>query len=178
MAPKTLPSRDLVRQLLNYDPASGEFTWRHRPQEMFPTFKGFKIWNGKYADKKAGGTMTRGYRTITVEYESFLGHRLAWLLMHGEPVPAQIDHINRNPSDNRISNLRAATYSQNIANTGMWSHNRSGFRGVHSYFNRFYAQIRHEGRTIYLGSFLTIEEARDAYRAAAVRLFGEFANTD
>jgi hypothetical protein len=49
MARKTLPSQDLVRQLLEYNPASGVFTWRHRPSEMFISKRGFAVWNAQHA---------------------------------------------------------------------------------------------------------------------------------
>jgi len=90
-----------------------------------------------------------------------------------------VDHINRDPLDNRRSNLRICDRSQNQCNVGILSSNTSGFKGV-SKSNRkgkkWRADIQVRGRRVALGCFFTIEEARIAYQSAADELHGEFAN--
>ena len=86
---------------LNYDSESGLFTWAVSP--------GQRIKIGAIA-----GTFTKkGYRTILLKGKQYLAHRLAWRFYYGMDPTAQIDHINRVRDDNRISNLRIATHTQN-----------------------------------------------------------------
>ena len=178
MAPKTLPSRDLVRQLLHYDAATGVFTWLPRPREMFTSRRQFLYWNGRYVGKPAGCTERYGYRVIHLDPKTYKAHRLAWLYIHDEPVPAEIDHIDGDKGNNRISNLRAATPGQNQANTGTSPLNFLGIKGVRAYKGSFRAHIRFDGIGMHLGTFKTVEEAAEAYQEAAVRLHGEFARWD
>jgi hypothetical protein len=90
----------------------------------------------------------------------------------------QTDHKNRNGLDCRKSNLRIATRSQNVCNTGIRSDNLTGYRGVHFVKDRNYyrAVIQLNGSVFYLGSFQTAEEAALAYNKRAIDLHGEFAS--
>jgi hypothetical protein len=105
-----------------------------------------------------------------------MAHRLVWLWAHSEWPPDDIDHINGNRDDNRFSNLRLASRTQNNANSQVRRDNTSGVKGV--YWNRagrcWQAQIGFQGRVLPLGSFATIEDARNARLAAEQRYFGEF----
>ncbi|HRH44698.1 MAG TPA: HNH endonuclease signature motif containing protein [Pyrinomonadaceae bacterium] len=89
------------------------------------------------------------------------------------PDGFEVDHKNGNGLDNRKSNLRIATRSQNAAN-GSYQ-NQSGFRGVYQFGKLFMANIRFNNKTIHLGRFSTKTEAAKAYDAKAKQLFGEFA---
>ena len=103
-------------------------------------------------------------------------HRLAWMMIHGAPT-ADIDHIDGNRTNNRISNLRAATRSENLANARKHAHNTSGAKGV--YFDRqrgkYQAHITHQYKYYHLGRFDTFEQAVAARRDAAERMHGKFA---
>jgi hypothetical protein len=93
--------------------------------------------------------------------------------------PAQhCDHVNGNTRDNRRSNLRLCTRSQNMANAGRRRSNKSGFKGVSwdKAKRRFRADISVGGKAIMIGRFPTPEAAHEAYKGAAVRLHGEFAH--
>lgn len=105
------------------------------------------------------------------------GGRAAWLHFHGEWPAGDIDHINRNSSDDRIVNLRQATRQQNMANKTIHKNNKSGFKGVHLHkqTGKWRAAIRKDRTTIYLGLHITKEEAHRVYLDAASRLFGNFA---
>jgi hypothetical protein len=93
-------------------------------------------------------------------------------------IDGEIDHIDMNGLNNRRSNLRAATASQNRANMDTYRNNTSGHRGVQlRKSDRWIALIRRDNKTICLGRFDTREEAGRAYDEAAKRLFGEFART-
>ncbi len=156
-----------VREALDYDPETGNFTWRE------PLSSRAKV--GQRAGRKDG----RGYIRIGLDGFYYNGHRLAWLYVYGEWPDGGLDHRNRDKTDNRIENLRLATKSQNMANSYRRKDNASGFKGI--YFQKdkrkrpWLAQIRKDGKKFHLGYFPTPEEGHAAYAAAARRLFGEFA---
>ena len=92
----------------------------------------------------------------------------------------QIDHRDGNSKNNRLSNLRLSTHSENAANRRRYRNNASGFKGVslEARTGKWMAKITKDGRTYFLGRFPTAEEAHAAYAAKARELFGEFARTE
>jgi HNH endonuclease/AP2 domain len=156
-----------LRQVLDYDPEIGVFTWRVQPN------------NRVKAGAVAGTLADRGYRRIKIDDREYLAHRLAWLHHYCEWPPGEIDHKDNNPANNAIANLRVASRSQNCWNSRKRKDNKSGLKGVywHSPARRWSAQIKIHGRNVYLGSFATPEQAHAAYMAAAEEHFGEFART-
>lgn len=91
-----------------------------------------------------------------------------------------IDHINGNRLDNRKSNLRMCTKSQNTLNKRLSKRNTSGYKGV-SWSNTnqgWYSCIRNKGKTIPLGYYDDPIDAAKAHDKAAIKLFGEFAMTN
>ncbi|MBH3259961.1 HNH endonuclease [Serratia marcescens] len=152
---------------LHYDPDSGLFT---RLKDT-----------GSPKGKKgvvAGSLKKQGYVDIRFNGQIYKAHRLAWFYHYGEWPDGEIDHINGIKSDNRISNLRAATRAENIRNIGRRNKNRTGFKGVGNAGKKWQARITHNGSKIYLGLFDTPEEAHEAYCKAARNLHGSFANVD
>lgn len=116
-----------------------------------------------------------GYRRIKVGGRTYLAHRLAWVLHYGEWPSQRIDHINGVRHDNRIANLRLCTNSQNVAHQFKARVSASGLRGVYPERGRWCSKIVINYQPHYLGSFSTKEAAADAYRAAAIKHFGDFA---
>lgn len=104
-----------------------------------------------------------------------LAHRLAWFLTHGVWPTRPVDHINGNPADNRLVNLRLATTAQNRANSKTNKNNKSGLKGVQFRNGHWRAKITNGGVTRHLGVFETAEQAHSAYVAAASEVHGEFA---
>ena len=155
---------DRLKAVLNYDPERGLFTWRHS-----------RIGRGCRAGATAGRPNERGYLRLGIDGVRYKAHQLAWLYMTGEWPELQIDHRNNDKSDNRWSNLRLATGSQNQANRGLQRNNTSGFKGVSARRGKFAAYIKRDGKKHTLGSFDTAEEAHAAYVAAAPLFHGEFA---
>lgn len=157
-----------LRRLLDYDQETGVFTWKVQRTGSV------KI------GSPAGRRNKRGYILIGLYRRKHMGHRLAWLHVHGEWPPNEIDHINNNPSDNRLANLRLATSSQNKVNTRLQSNNTSGVKGV--YWNtshrRGQARISVNGTRLNLGSFDNIEDAAKAYQRAAIENFGPFVRSE
>ncbi len=161
-----------LREVLDYDPETGIFTWRRRQNVGQPS------WNTKFAGKVVGSTfLPKGYRVLTIENKKQLAHRIAWAHFYGEWPAKQIDHINLDKADNRIANLRAATHSENQWNRGANEKNGCGFKGVkrQSNWNSWMARITVHRKVIYLGCFPTAEAAAAAYSAAALQYHGQFA---
>lgn len=154
-----------VRDVLDYCKDTGLFHWKKR--------NGRRIRVGS----PAGSIDGWGYVQICINKRGYKAHRLAWLYVHGTWPKNQIDHINNDPSDNRLKNLREATQAQNMANRSVGINNTSGFKGVQRlwYSRQWRASIRAHGATYNLGLFDTPELAHEAYFEAAKRFFGEFA---
>ena len=154
-------TRDRLREVLEYNPSSGWFTWRKR------------IARCVHIGQTAGRFYKTGYVSITIDRKAYLAHRLAWLYMRGEWPTKDIDHKDRDRGNNAWNNLREADRSQNKVNAKD-QNSVTGFRGVIKNGMRFIAVIRWKRRRYYLGSFATPEEAHRAYRDKAKELFGEF----
>lgn len=156
-----------LRRMLSYDPGMGIFKWLVRPYVRSKSRVG----------DVAGKPTNKGYVTITTKGHRYLAHRLGWLYMTGEWPKALIDHRDLDRGNNRWSNLREATKSENMINRGAASNSKTGVKGVnkHSQCNSYCAYICVNYKRIYLGSFKTIPEAKEAYDVAAKKYFGEFA---
>lgn len=160
-------SAERLREILHYDPATGIFCFRVRR-------------GGKKPGDTAGYLDSNGYILIQVDGHTAQGQRLAWLYMHGEWPPEEIDHKNMCRSDNRFDNIRAATKSQNGMNRRKRADNTSGFKGVTRRANGggWFARIKSGDKQKYLGTFRTPDSAGAAYAEAARRLHGEFSRVD
>lgn len=90
-----------------------------------------------------------------------------------------VDHINGNILDNRLTNLRCCSISQNLRNRGKNRNNTTGYKGVVKVVRRglegYRAEIRHNYRKRYSGTFPTAVEAAMEYNRMALELHGEFA---
>jgi len=147
---------EYLRSILHYDPETGVFT-------RLKAGRGVTAIGGT-----AGARMSNGYRNISVMNRRYLAHRLAWLYVYDSWPETQIDHVNRDRSDNRILNLREATPRQNGQNKGMLISNTSGYAGVswHRLRSKWRANIKHNRVQIHLGLFESIEDAVAARKAA------------
>jgi hypothetical protein len=154
-----------LKELLHYDPETGHFTWRVS-RSRTP------------AGSRAGTPGSNGYTNIGIDGVLRLAHRLAFLYMTGA-LPPEVDHINRDKSDNRWANLRPASRRENEGNKGLLSNNTSGHRGVSWYkrTRKWSAKGKRDGRQIHLGYFDTLEEAAAAAQAWRGENFGIFAAT-
>jgi hypothetical protein len=114
---------------------------------------------------------------VKINQITFMAHRIVYALHHGrDPYPLEVDHINRNPLDNRPENLRVATRSENASNKGVQANNKSGHRGVTfcRKTGKWQAQIGHNKKCIFLGRFATPQEASEARNRAEKQIHGEF----
>jgi hypothetical protein len=124
----------------------------------------------------AGGVNSKGYRRVHIKRE-YAVHRVIWEMHHGKiPRGFQIDHIDRNPLNNRIENLRLASLGQNRANIKKLNHKNaspfiSKFKGVRrTPFNCFKVTVKQK----YIGSFKCEKEAAMAYDREAEKVFGSY----
>ena len=162
IVPRPELSAEYLRLVLHYEPETGIFTWKVRTSP--------RIKVGDIAGCPEGG----GYLQIRVCSRGYKAHRLAWLHVYGEWPKEQLDHINRNRSDNRIANLREVTNKQNQQNRSKSSNNTSGHQGVHwdKRDSKWRARIRHNQKDIYLGLFENLEEALSARKAGELKYWG------
>ena len=141
-------TQERLKELLSYDPETGIFVWVK-------------------SKKVAGCTRFDLRKKITINFKQYYAHRLAWLYMTGA-LSKDIDHIDRNPSNNQFANLRLATKSENQHNRVKQKNNKSGYKGV-LYFartGRWRANIFVNNTNMYLGFFNSALEANAAYLAA------------
>ena len=148
-------THDQLLDILTYDPVTGEF-WR----------------NGKTYKANC----KEGYVQIRIFNRLYYGHHLAWFYIHKEWA-IELDHIDRNRSNNRIHNLRKATRSQNLINASLRTDNVSGHTGVAFALRegKWRARINKDGIETHIGYFFSREEAIAARRKVAMQLYGEFA---
>lgn len=153
-----------LRELVSYDAETGAILWLVNRRNVRP---------GDVA-----GTITAyGYRRVNLLGKLCMAHRIGWALHHGAWPKGEIDHIDGNRLNNRISNLRLATHAQNARNSKARAHNSSGLKGVkaNQRTGTFGARITVNGSVKWLGSYPTAEQAHAAYVKAATILHGEFA---
>jgi len=163
---------DLAKEFLDYDENTGKLTWKNRGVDWFSNSKTpdahCKTWNTRYAGKDTGYIVTNkyGYPCIKFRFQGrlYTSSRVIWLWMTGEYPKGQIDHLNRDSTDNRWCNLRDVSPSENSRNMSMSCKNTSGVTGV--YWNKeklkWHAQCQYENRTYRIGTFDNIEDAAKA----------------
>ncbi len=156
---------DEVRVLFVYDPNSGLLRWRDRARS-------------RKADGVVGTRCKSGYLAtgliVNGKRKNYYIHRLIWLWVYGEWPPMDIDHVNRDRTDNRLANLRLTTESQNIHNQP--ARNPVGLKGVwQQKSGNWAAGITKDRKRVHLGTYDTPELAYEAYCRAADSLHGEFA---
>jgi hypothetical protein len=155
---------ELANSLLDYNPDTGTILWK------------VNIGSARIGDILRANS-SNGYSRVGVNKHTYYTHRLAWLLYYKEWPTKLVDHIDGNKTNNSISNLRLALPSQNTYNATLSNKNTSGYKGVSKVSNstKYMARIKDlDGKTKYLGLFLTPEEASEAYNKAAKELHGEF----
>lgn len=143
---------DRLRELLHYDPDTGVFRWAKKHARKI------------IAGQVAGTFGTERRRNIKIDGYVYKESRLAWLYVHGKWPENVIDHINGDPSDNRIVNLRDVTQSGNTQNQRKPGiKNTTGYLGVMRRGNLFQARIKAGGKLRYLGHYESPELAHAAY---------------
>ena len=169
---------EIVRDLLTYNPDTGKLFWKERPLKYFknqnPNYA--KRWNNRWVGKEALTSINRRKSGQIARLRGgFFGkkyctHRIVWLIYYGEWPKNEIDHINQDPTDNRIENLRDVTHAENNRNRTLQNNSTTGYIGVSYCTSRlttkYRADISINNVNKYLGFYDTAEEAA-AVRAVA-----------
>lgn len=173
---KDLPSPELLRKLLRYEPDTGKLLWLQRPREMFSSLRAYKTWNAQNANKLALNTNRRGYKCGAIFDTIYPAHRVCWALYYGKWPEQTIDHINGIKSDNKISNLRDVPHSKNCQAFRTFKSTRSNGQppGVTIHKEKrnkpYRARIMIDGKCKSLGYFGCPDDAGKAYQKARVTL--------
>lgn len=155
--PKELPSQEYLNSVLAYNHVSGRLTWKTR---------GVANWDARYAGTPAMECINNtGYYHGTVAGKDYLTHRIIMKMVTGKE-PIQVDHIDGDPLNNALGNLRSVCNQENNKNRKLHGNSSTGVMGVHLERGRYRARIRVDGRHISLGSFASIDDAIVARRAA------------
>ena len=161
MAKKPLPTPDALRQLLRYDPDTGDLFWRERPEGMFTSRRIARSWNSTFAGKKAGNQKPNGYRYLRIFNRPLYAHRIAYAMSYGRWPAHQVDHIDGDRGNNALVNLRDCTNAENSRNSKLFSTNTSGHCGVtwDKQTSKWLAQARVNGKQYSLGRHDRLEDA-------------------
>jgi hypothetical protein len=176
LKPNEIPIKQL-RELIRLEPETGLIFWQMRVVESFLCVDGgyakraCSRWNSYVAGTEALAAINGGYKRGTLLGKPFHAHRVVWALFYGEWCSTNIDHINGDKSDNRPSNLRAATHEANSRNQKLRSSNTSGVMGVswNEANKAWIVRINAEGERKYLGKFQDFDAAVDARKRAEIQ---------
>lgn len=161
-----------LNEAFTYNPDTGELVWKTRPRHMFKNNQAWLSANTRFAGKLASSKHNDGYLTVRFEYKSFLVHRIAWCMTHGDfPKDGfEIDHINGDRSDNRLVNLRLVDRTGNSQNHALHCNNTSGQVGVYwgKRGSKWRAVITVNKKPIHLGCFDCFDDAVNARKQAEI----------
>lgn len=161
-----------VRRFLDYNPETGVFTSKMCRQGC-----------SKRVGEPVGTLEQTGYISVSILGKRLLAHRLAWFYVYGEMPEFYVDHKNMVRTDNRLSNLRAATHmenSQNTSNAPRPHKTSSPYRGVfwEKSKRKWYAKIRTNYKQQHLGYYDLPEQAHDAYVSARLAQHKGYLNAE
>jgi hypothetical protein len=153
-------AQDLLKELFDY--REGKLFWKISKKRI------------KVGDE-TGTINSTGYKCTTVNQKTYLTHRLIFLYHYGY-LPEMIDHIDGNPLNNNIENLREANKYQNQQNAKRRTDNKTGIKGVTvcKHANKYMARVRIDGVRKYLGLFDTLDEAEKVITQTRLKLHKEF----
>lgn len=157
-----------VRKLLEYKPETGELFWRES--------RG-RVKKGARAGSPVARADGKTYWYIRVDDRKYLVHRIIWYITFGY-WPTEIDHINGDEQDNRLSNLRDVSHSinqQNIISRKKLSKLPMGVKATPA--KKYQARIWIGGKHLYLGTFDSIDQASGAYKRAKKRYHRGYVGT-
>ena len=145
-----------LRELFVYNPLTGRLLNRRPRPNARPL-------------AEAGNWHSKGYREVSVDGRRYLVHRVVWAYVHGEWPDGQIDHINHNKGDNRLSNLSLVDNTTNHRNRPLNKNNTSGIVGVtwHKGAGKWAANICISRKNVHLGLFEDIDSAAKARKYAS-----------
>ena len=163
-----------LHECFTLDQVTGELTWKARPDHHFKDVSYAKRWRGRWEGKIAGTPQNAGYvctkLTVGARKYSLLNHHIIWFMLGGTiPEGMEIDHINRDRTDNSVVNLRLVSRSENVKNTPARCNNKLGEKNIWKIGKKtspYVVQISCDKKRVHIGSFKTLEEAIVARDAA------------
>ena len=158
-----VPSQSEVSAILEYNQEDGRLIWKVAANSR--AAKG----------SMAGHKRKDGYMMVSFGGKKYLAHRVIWLLVHGY-WPKYIDHMDGDPGNNRMQNLRECSHSENMRNRKLPKNNTSGVKGVtwHKVYQKWQAQVGVDGDNVAVGRYDTVDEAAAAVKAAREKFHGMF----
>jgi len=162
-------TQEYLKECFYYDFFNGCLVWKDRPKSHFKENKAYGAFK-RFIGKSAGSKSFLGkkaYIRITLKTKSLMAHRLIWLFIHGAEAE-EIDHIDGNGCNNKIENLRSVSRVDNARNQKKFITNTSGVTGVYKIKDqdKWYSQIRINGKLKSLGTYKNIDDAINARRVA------------
>ena len=154
---------EYLKSILNYNPETGIWVWLVNKR------------NYNDIGQQAGSINKHGYRYIKINGKNYRSSRLVWFYMKGE-FPSrglEVDHKDRDRSNDRWINLRLGTHSNNQGNKSIQCDNKVWYKGV-QYIERL-KKYRAMIKSKHIGLYKSAEEASLAYQSAALVAYGEFA---
>lgn len=175
-AGKKLPTVEYLHECFKY--VDGVIYWKFRPRSHFNSDKAWRIANTTHAGKIAGHYHTRNfYLEVRLGGTLYRGHRIIWKLLKGIEPDGIIDHIDTNPMNNKIENLRIATSRENARNSkkrAQVKNSTSEYKGVHFDGKSWFSVVTVNDSSVVIKCDSEVEAALD-YDKRAKELFGEFA---
>ena len=178
MDPTDVPSPELLRQLLRYEPETGKLFWRKRSADLFQNKKICNTWNSKFANAPAfTSKILGGYLIGSIHNKKYYAHRVIWAIQTGAWPKNHIDHKDGNRANNKFENIRDVTRGQNNSNKFSQKNSSSKYLGVswRKRSKKWRVNVTKNGTTKYIGLFSDEIEAAKAYDHAAAQVHGEFA---
>ena len=135
-----------------------------------------RLYHKRFNGREITNISSTGYRRVGLDGQNYMVHRIIFLMHHGY-LPNEIDHIDRNPLNNKVENLREVSRSQNRLNSKVRHGSTSGIKGVHWHkaSSQWAATINIKGKSKHLGLFLDKHEAGKTVYNARIKQHGEYA---
>lgn len=169
---------NVLWEILNYDLGTGKLFWRERPRKYFKSEGSWKAWNKQYPGKEALNTDdTYKYKQGRIFGKLHLAHKIIWMMCFEKWPDGEIDHIDKDRSNNRLTNLRDVTHLDNMKNLTVFSSNTSGVSGVKFYkaLSKWMVTINVNKKRLHLGYYTDFDEALRVRKAAEI-IFGYHPN--
>jgi len=157
-------TKDLLHDLFDY--RDGKLFWKNTTRHRTDLI-----------GKEVGCINGDGYKTTKIFGKQYQVHRLIYAMFHGN-LPKCLDHIDGDRSNNKIENLRKATFSENSHNTKIYKSNKTGIKGINfnKQYQKFSVRCSVNGKSYWLGLFTDLQEAEKVVKEFRSKNHGEFAN--